>query len=174
MPPAAAAAAAPAAAASPAFRSSIGCTPGGLGGQDAFVRWCAAERVTFPSSRLGELPGTGRGLIATRKIMMGEVVVEVPDSAVVRGEGKGVVCQGVGGGKGEGGAAQKPCRGGDSVGGGEGAQPLLGRMPDAHVAAGAAAVPVWAHAHGMACPIRAWSQRAYPCKRPDVTPPMAV
>ena len=65
------------------FRSPVGCTAPAVSKDDAFVAWCASERVLFPSSQLRTLQSTGRALVASRNIMMGEVVVEVPDSALV-------------------------------------------------------------------------------------------
>ncbi|EFJ47106.1 hypothetical protein VOLCADRAFT_105180 [Volvox carteri f. nagariensis] len=65
-----------------AFRSPVGCTSA-TPGEDDFLAWCSEERVRFPSSRLATLPDTGRALVASRNIKMGEVVVEVPDDAVL-------------------------------------------------------------------------------------------
>ncbi|PNH08982.1 N-lysine methyltransferase setd6 [Tetrabaena socialis] len=78
------ASAAPSAAAAP-FRSPVGCTAPGPG-EPEFLAWCATERVRFPSSRLAVLPGTGRSLVASRGVRMGEVVVELPDDAVLMAE----------------------------------------------------------------------------------------
>ncbi|KXZ56370.1 hypothetical protein GPECTOR_1g328 [Gonium pectorale] len=64
------------------FRSPVGCT-GATPGEAEFLAWCREERVRFPSSRLAVLPATGRALVAARDIKMGEVVVEVPDDAVL-------------------------------------------------------------------------------------------
>ncbi|KAG2442960.1 hypothetical protein HXX76_003034 [Chlamydomonas incerta] len=67
------------------FRSPVGCT-GVTPGEAEFVDWCKEEKVRFPSSRLAVLPATGRALVAARNIKMGEVVVEVPDDAVLMAE----------------------------------------------------------------------------------------
>ncbi|GLC35928.1 hypothetical protein PLESTB_000520300 [Pleodorina starrii] len=64
------------------FRSPVGCT-GATPGEKEFLAWCQEERVRFPSSHLTVLPDTGRALVASRNIKMGEVVVEVPDDAVL-------------------------------------------------------------------------------------------
>ncbi|KAG2499217.1 hypothetical protein HYH03_002797 [Edaphochlamys debaryana] len=64
------------------FRSPVGCT-GAQRGETEFAAWCAEEKVRFPSSRLDVLPDTGRALVASRNIKMGEAVVEVPDDAVL-------------------------------------------------------------------------------------------
>ncbi|GFR41412.1 hypothetical protein Agub_g2095 [Astrephomene gubernaculifera] len=69
-------------AASTDFRSPVGCT-GITRGEQEFLAWCKEERVRFPSSHLAALANTGRALVASRAIKMGEVVVEVPDDAVL-------------------------------------------------------------------------------------------
>eukprot|EP00198_Chlamydomonas_reinhardtii_P014034 XP_001703371.1 predicted protein [Chlamydomonas reinhardtii] len=71
------------------FRSPIGCT-GVTPGEAEFVAWCQEEKVRFPSSHLAVLPATGRALVASRNIKMGEVVVEVPDDAVLMAENCGL------------------------------------------------------------------------------------
>lgn len=53
------------------FRSPIGCT-GVTPGEAEFVAWCQEEKVRFPSSHLAVLPATGRALVASRNIKMGE------------------------------------------------------------------------------------------------------
>ncbi|GLI68824.1 hypothetical protein VaNZ11_013329, partial [Volvox africanus] len=65
-----------------AFRSPTGCTNTTPGERD-FLAWCQEERVRFPSSRIDVLPSTGRALVASRAMKMGEIVVEVPDDAVL-------------------------------------------------------------------------------------------
>ncbi len=50
---------------------------------DSFLAWCATVGIKHPKCTIGVLPGTGRGVIATQDIQHGEVVVEVPDDAVL-------------------------------------------------------------------------------------------
>ncbi|GIL72649.1 hypothetical protein Vretimale_4391 [Volvox reticuliferus] len=64
------------------FRSPTGCTNATPGERD-FLAWCQEERVSFPSSHITVLSSTGRALVASRAIKMGEIVVEVPDDAVL-------------------------------------------------------------------------------------------
>ncbi|KIY98017.1 hypothetical protein MNEG_9948 [Monoraphidium neglectum] len=51
-----------------------------------FREWCGANKVLWPKLAVGSAPGTGRGVLATEAIHEGEVVVEVPDDAVLMAE----------------------------------------------------------------------------------------
>lgn len=70
-------------------RSPIGCTEDAKP-QQPFVDWCAKERVLFPACAIKNLPLTGRAVVAARDILMNEVVVEVPDAAVLMVENCGI------------------------------------------------------------------------------------
>jgi hypothetical protein len=82
---AAAAAAAPAAAAAAAWRSPIGCTARADAdpAEAAFRSWCDAEKILWPKCAVGVSAATGRCVVATGDIKECEVVVEVPDDAVL-------------------------------------------------------------------------------------------
>ncbi|KAF8073173.1 SETD6 [Scenedesmus sp. PABB004] len=68
-------------------RSPLGCTASAPDKPAApFVAWCAERRVLWPKCAVADLPATGRGVAATADIAAGEVVVEVPDDAVLMAE----------------------------------------------------------------------------------------
>jgi len=50
-----------------------------------FIRWLAGQSVECPSCRIaGQTPSSGgRGVLATHAISHGEIVVAVPDAAVL-------------------------------------------------------------------------------------------
>jgi SET domain-containing protein 6 len=82
----AAAAAAAAAAVLPGVtRSPIGCTTEDPSPAD-FTKWCAERSVLWPKCGMAVSEATGRCVVATEDIKQGEVVVEVPDDAVLMGE----------------------------------------------------------------------------------------
>ena len=53
--------------------------------QKKFIRWLAGENVKCPSCKIAtQTPSSGgRGVLATHEITRGEVVVAVPDAAVL-------------------------------------------------------------------------------------------
>lgn len=73
-----------------AVRSPVGCTPNNTAPHDKFLSWCAKEHILFPTCAIRELPLTGRAVVASRDILMHEVVVEVPDASVLMVENCGI------------------------------------------------------------------------------------
>lgn len=68
-----------------AWRSPTGCTdddrePG------AFLSWCAQKKILWEKCELGNRSSTGRCVLAKEYILEGEIVVEVPDDAVLLAE----------------------------------------------------------------------------------------
>ncbi len=59
--------------------------PDGTEGSSApFLKWCRSAGLLHASSTVARLPGSGvRGVVATADIKQGQVVVQVPDEAVL-------------------------------------------------------------------------------------------
>lgn len=68
-----------------ASRSPLGRTDSDVG-VAAFQTWCKSEHVLAPKCSIGHIEATGRGVIAEQDISSGEVVVEVPDDALILAE----------------------------------------------------------------------------------------
>ena len=51
-----------------------------------FLAWCRGQAVQLTKCRLGQLTNTGRCVVACEDIAAGEVVVTVPDAAVLMAE----------------------------------------------------------------------------------------
>lgn len=66
-------------------RSPIGCTTEAPS-PTPFSAWCAKHSVLWPKCGMAVSAATGRCVVATEDIKEGEVVVEVPDDAVLMGE----------------------------------------------------------------------------------------
>ena len=58
-----------------------------------FERWCNENKVLLPSLRFSSLEETGRCVLAAKDITEGDVVVEVPDGAVLMAETSGIARQ---------------------------------------------------------------------------------
>ncbi|GAX84660.1 hypothetical protein CEUSTIGMA_g12081.t1 [Chlamydomonas eustigma] len=70
------------------WHSPVGLTPLDDSEQcvGVFLKWCRRNKVTFPKCKIAKSDETGRCVQACQHIKEGEVVVEVPDDAVLMAE----------------------------------------------------------------------------------------
>lgn len=52
----------------------------------SFLKWCSKSKLMHPKCTIGTLANTGRCVLATKDIKLGEIVVEVPDDIVLMAE----------------------------------------------------------------------------------------
>lgn len=69
-----------------ATTTPIGCTPAGADDFSEILSWCKRERFRFPKCAIEMRPDTGRAFVAAADIKEGELVVELPDDAVLMAE----------------------------------------------------------------------------------------
>ena len=72
-----------------AWKSPLGCYESAYDAAP-FLRWCEKHNVSFPGCSISTCKDTGRCVLASKDIKNGEVVVEVPDEAVLMGESCGI------------------------------------------------------------------------------------
>ncbi|KAG1675758.1 hypothetical protein FOA52_012414 [Chlamydomonas sp. UWO 241] len=75
-------------------KKDVGGASSGCGAEvDAFLTWCSKNGVKLPKCRIAVLQNTGRCVLASAAIAKDEVVVEVPDDAVLMAENCGIAGQ---------------------------------------------------------------------------------